>query len=984
MQEINGQEAQLFAPAVAPSHREPLSRLTPSPSVIFRGSSPRMLAICSEPGFCQDLVLADILDSAARQGLRVLRHDLTGRDAGSASTLMVRASRHACGLRCEAVVGFDSVPPSDESCVRRQARALRRMWEAGISVVFTICPEGMQLLESLPECRIITSRDLLVASVVAAQRGDSEYRRRELTWGVPSLVRPLLNPDGSWRDLSSPPREYFDALASLVLGFLRPTLSDEELRLRLSIVLLGNGTADDLLHVLGSGPCELLQHLRDITPIVEVSSALDRFRCLTDSVPGGLRACLPALALTCSAFDDVAPACISLLLNRGEMKKAALLFELPQTGAAYPAALVNAPMLLDVGCVSVLVGAVDDIPSASLIPSRRRAALRLALESFDEGGRETVDRCDDVAVGASGHARDLLLFADARRFLRAEPPLVAFSDSGWTNLGRRLLAHREACDLLARGRTSAAMRVLVANPAEGAGESVSASLLCLDFEAARLLLGDSAGGSPEEVEASLALLSSGDAQGMRGYADCLGILRAVLSGAAEPAELAGRLISRSERSGDTLLQALALLAGCVADIRCGACARANVRAMLALAVSGGASLEYVSRLADLLGRVSRHLLGERPTAGRRRGPGDDLDAVACLVDEAILPEEDAVLAGGEVGERVPREALWLLYVLERGMGGLSQRLWELTPESWRQSMLVARACWEGNSGSGGVAVTQEGARALLTEGRGPDARPIEVRLLGEFELRVGDVTILDGSLEHRNAKPMLEYLILQRGASAKRYQLVEQVWPECDYATGFSRIYQATSVLRSAIGAVRPGLDPFVIGRSTKVISLNRDLVGCDVDEFRACAREAADGTSNERVLEMARRAEKLYGGDLYMPSVDATGFVSARREELRALYADAMVAGADAAIKLGRSRTAVRMANNALSIDDMREDAVTALVRSLRASGRNAEAELQYRSYAGRLYQQAGRPPSKQLRRAMGERGERRRSAVVSDAVTA
>ena len=77
-------------------------------------------------------------------------------------------------------------------------------------------------------------------------------------------------------------------------------------------------------------------------------------------------------------------------------------------------------------------------------------------------------------------------------------------------------------------------------------------------------------------------------------------------------------------------------------------------------------------------------------------------------------------------------------------------------------------------------------------------------------------------------------------------------------------------------------------------------------------------------------------------------------------------------------------MANNALSIDDMREDAVTALVRSLRASGRNAEAELQYRSYAGRLYQQAGRPPSKQLRRAMGERGERRRSAVVSDAVTA
>ena len=88
---------------------------------------------------------------------------------------------------------------------------------------------------------------------------------------------------------------------------------------------------------------------------------------------------------------------------------------------------------------------------------------------------------------------------------------------------------------------------------------------------------------------------------------------------------------------------------------------------------------------------------------------------------------------------------------------------------------------------------------------------------------------------------MLEYLVLRHGACAKRFQLVEQVWPDCDYVSGFNRAYQATSSLRAAIAEIDPSLDPFLASRSSREVSLDMGLVRCDVDVFRALAREASD-----------------------------------------------------------------------------------------------------------------------------------------------
>ena len=563
--------------------------------------------------------------------------------------------------------------------------------------------------------------------------------------------------------------------------------------------------------------------------------------------------------------------------------------------------------------------------------------------------------------------RDVLMLIDARKVLRGEPLSRGLFDDDWTPCGQRLLVHREACDLMAQGRFTAALRVLLANPVLEGEPTVSSALLRLDLELARVMLCDVAAEPEEELRRSRELLDRSALQGLSGYGALQDVVHALLTGNPAGASEADELVARAERQGDALVQAVALVAGCLFDLRRGAGARAHVRSLLAVTVAHHAGSEYLARVARLVDAVARHLLGERVELEIEVPAKDDLDRVSALVAEALRAEDNAL--GDALPEMAapPREALWLLLALCEGMGDFSALLRREIPVSWRQTLLSARVAWpqEGEALGRAKFDATEAGDALTGSASGA---PISLCLLGKFSVSVNGVRADEAELGHRNVIPLLEYLALQEGAAVKRYQVVEQVWPDCDYATGFNKIYQATSSLRSTLGSMGVKAHPFVSSRASRTMALNTNVIHCDVDEFRLCARGATDSIDDVRAVEMARRAEQLYRGDLFVPPVDATGFVSATRKRLRALYADAMVAGADAALRLGKRRTAARLAGNAMLVDDQREDAVIALVQALRSSGRDAEANQHYRRYAQQLAQTVQRQPSRLLRRAAGE----------------
>lgn len=923
----------------------------------------RLLAICAEPNLGASDVITDILLRVPLPVAKVFRRSLLGHDPDSAAAALVRLARSVSKAPSPAVVAIDDIPSSDEPDALRQANALRRMWEAGALVVFSLPPEAGQLLSFLPECSVVSSRGLLIQSVVdhgASARSKLLWR---LSFGIPDLVRLLEPVPNDDLERSLPSHSYGDALSRHLSLSLRRSLTDEELRVRLCMVLLGSGAFEDLSLAL-DGPCdEMLSHISSVAPFFSVDHSRRSFLTLLTDEALALPGPLARLEATSALFPDVVANSLRLILERGSFLRAVRLFALPGGSGAYGHALRFGASLLDAGGAGVVASALEE-RLGSCRTEDRSQALSSAVSAVcgEDVGWAALEKYRDRVIKEEG-VRDALMFVDAREALRGRRPLVAYAELEWSGLGRRLLVHREAVELMAGGRPSAAMRLLLANPCGPSIETVSSALLCLDQEVARLLLCDDGGRSETLVERSVEILRSSQARGLTGYADCAMALRAALRPAGNASHIESAL-SRAEKSGDTVVQAVSLAAGCVYDLRSGAFPRASVRSTLAVVIARRAGLDYVARLSRLLGEAARFLMGDLSEGDAVDGSPDELGEICRFAHDVMRADRDLGSLEDEHGAKLPVDTLWLLVVLSECLGDFSGLFEKMLPASWRYAVSAAR------SGKEAAALRDSEEIVFRRADSHPalmgEEAPIRVSLLGGFCITVRGIRVLDGRVGHRNAQSMLVFLLLQRRATARRRQIVEQIWPECDYAIGANRVYQATSALRAAIAEVDPSLDPFVLGRSTRSIAIDKDLVSCDVDDLRACARAASDGEDDAEIVQMARRAERLYAGDLYVPSADRTGFVAAKRDELRDLYVDAMVAGSDAALRLDRKRTAARLAANALEADAVREDAVVALVSALRADGRDVEADRQCRSFVRRLAQTTGSAPSWRLRQVM------------------
>lgn len=890
----------------------------------------RMVALCAEPGMGRREVLSGVLALASERGARVIRRDFAHSSAESACRSLVRLAGVLSNPQGPTVLGIEEIPPADEAAVHRLARAAHRMLDSGVSILCTLRPEARQLLEAIPECHVIGSAALTESSV-----GPSTARRVvELSHGIPRLVSAL----GRWQEGSGVERipvAYYDVLGNLIELSLRPSLSDEERRLRLALLLLGKGTADDLVEVVGQSSPEVLSDIHEHAPLFGLAANLACFEGLSEVVPSALVTCLRNAAPTCALFPEVAQRCMVVLAKRGALSRAATLARLPECADSLAAVGDLIDDFVDAGEIDLVRRALD---VSSALPREEFVRRRSIVASLDVRG---VCSMAPSGEGPSGGWDSLRLFADARRFLWGKLPDVRDDAPTRRLLDRRLAAHIGACSLMLRGAFSAAQGMLVGVPDDGRGPSVSGALLAIDAEVARVMTGGSTAVGQDGVDAAREFLVRHPLRGLMGYLSIWEIVCALLRPEEDPAELE-RLVASCERSGDALVQVVALLAGSIADLRGRSAARAQVRASLAETAARGFDADYLLRVAGLIGEVARHLLGDRVEVKPGARGGDDLDSVCSFVRETMLVEGDPSYVSA-LGDEVPWDALWLVRMLCRGLGSFSEDLAERLPPSWKRAVSSVEPVWP--------------PRAVLPRGRGMAAelRPVRpaglvsISLLGGFSLRVCGQSVPDGMLERRNMKSMLEYLVLH-GGYAKRFQIVEQVWPDCDYVSGFNRAYQTTSALRAVVADIDRGVELIVASRTSGEISVNMGVVDCDVSEFRREAREAVDSEDAERSLECARAAERLYAGDLYVPPSDGTGFIAAMRAELRCLYVDAMIEGSAAALSLGHDRSAARLAGNAVLVDNMREDAVTALVRALRACGRGPEAQRQQRSYEQRL----------------------------------
>jgi DNA-binding SARP family transcriptional activator len=162
----------------------------------------------------------------------------------------------------------------------------------------------------------------------------------------------------------------------------------------------------------------------------------------------------------------------------------------------------------------------------------------------------------------------------------------------------------------------------------------------------------------------------------------------------------------------------------------------------------------------------------------------------------------------------------------------------------------------------------------------PAHAPIEICLLGRFEVSQGERTLHASDWSRRKAAALLERLALER--RLLKDQAIEFLWPETSPESGANNLYQTLYTLRQTLDtALGPGNADAIFVFEAGVLSLE-ETVRVDVHEFeRLCS-----GQDKSSMADL-QQALALYQGDL-LPDDLYEEWTLVPREGLRRLHRQA------------------------------------------------------------------------------------------------
>lgn len=928
--------------------------------------------LCTEPGMGKTSAISYVINSMDSRANKVKYVDLSSSASGNATSRIVKTCRDMVRSKTPdntVVVAFDNVPASDENEVLKQARAIRKASQNGSNVVLSILPEAEPLLEELSDAICYRAQDFVIPSF--ADGGgfrSSDEVIASFTHGIPRLVRAVqFVPESNIPHLETDGR-YLSALSRVVTDAVRPSLIDEEREIRLAMIELGSGTVRDLDAVVDELDLDLLEAIACDALVFGLDLSAGTFACAGVSHLEGLRGTLQALERAADGFEELSRRTCELLVSRGDYARAGLLAHLCDSQDKARIVLGHAPEFMDCGCRGVIEDCIR--LAASSGEDLDILEARLAISCLVDGKRDFEELRSLASKGATKPSASLEMLLASRDALSGRTPEGSLPEGGGrSTLQKTLAAFVSATGLLAEFRFSETFSYLLGTPERLERPSVSNALLWIEYAVAIYLSGSTP--TPEDMQGfrRAAYFAAGSGVPFLSLAfSAVGPIASVLMGHSEHEPLLETCVQRSAFMGNGLVGASCLAVAAIADQRSGAGARAFVRLGQAsdLALSCGATA--LSCACHLLACAVKSSLGERVMAGEvldRRMP-TELAMVARALAAVVDRTGGARLSlMGETREDAcPEGMVWLVNTLSRDFGTLSVRFRNVIPRSWVGQV-------ERVADSVGKVLAAKSARVQEEADKGDhgESYEVELSLLGGFHVAVNGVPVSEARFERRRAKSLLVLLGVVRGHVARRFEVMETVWPEFDFHDARQRVYEATSVLRGELTTKLgiAGFDPLVSNRGASTIGLDLDLVRCDVDEFESLAKKvlAAPKGQARETLATCARIQELYHGDLFVPSVDGAGIIEQRRIELRELYTDAMVLASSRALDLARPSLAVRYARIASEADPLREDAEIALVKALGASGRRMDAEHSYQEFAERMVGDMKRPPSRELRAA-------------------
>lgn len=931
-----------------------------------------VVLVCAEPDMGKTSVMNEVLAGVEGRGGKTKLVSLSGfrADRGVSRIVAVcrQMSHYIDGTHLVAV-GFDDFPGADESDIQRAVRAIRKFELSGGNVIVCLAPEAEALADELSDAYTYTATDLRLSGRVVANRAHLNpdvYER--LTHGIPRLGRVLLLDSEGFKDDRDADPRYLSALGEVTEHTLRRSLIWEERWARFAMVLLGSGSIDDLRFVLGDIDTSLWESIARDVPYFGIDPVREVFDCVGVTSCDCLRSVLLRLRPIAGNSPSVTVRSMELLMRRGDFRRASVvgLMCAPRERAAM--VLAHAAEFIDVGSRGMVEDAISYAAEMGVLDHVREARLALSClldigRDYERLRKDTDMRSISPTVGLFVEFRDRL---GNSGLASADTTRSAHKHANSVGMCRSLSEVLSGLALMRELRFEEAYSYLMSAPGRRSEPTVSSCLVWCEYF---ISMGMS-GNAPTEED-----LSGYDAAvrfaGESGIPLLCQVLQSapaavrILAAGEDQPHVVESCAQKAALADIPFVQEMFLLASGVADLRGDTCARAFVRFQRVLDLSRQSGDSYIQGVAHILLCATKRVLGERVTTdevlSKRMPPR--VSAVARALAAVIEGSDSARLEvmGRTRMNACPGGSAWLVHVLASDFGDLSMRFKMVVPRPWLdEAHMLAIVAGELND-----EVRPHNSGLMLVDAH-DGAYRVDLALFGGFHVMVNGTPLSDTRIERRRAKCLLALLAVLPEHTARRYEIMETVWPDLDYHDARQRVYEATSVLRAEL-TTRLGIkgSPIVSSRGAGTLGLDPSCVHCDIDDFERLAKSLM---SNSRlrpsdVVNGCARLERLYKGDVYVPLVDGAGMIARRREELKNLYADVLVYASQQALALGRTETAAHFAQTACRVEPIREDAEACLIRALAGAGRQLDAEASYRAFVERVAQGAKRPVSQSLR---------------------
>lgn len=934
----------------------------------------KILILCAEPRMGKTTLMHELRAFADYRGWKCYDFSLSGYSPKEATAYISRKSYDISRYKSSKkprIAFFDDVPESDEAFVIKQARAFMRLRSAGCAVIISCLPEAAQIVEEIPNCLVFGAQELLLDESGSKVSSAKKIRAVKLTRRIPGLVGALQESMLDTPD-SSLGVGFQEALVTLLLATVRESLCHEELIARVILLLLGRGSFQDIETVAGKKALEYTAFFEINVPFFGIDSARKHFNCLLNDRPDLLEACVPILRRYACFMEIELQKAALLLKMRRDFKRMSIVCRLLGENNAWSLVLPNAVELIDAGESKLVNNSFLMVRNRDALSSDNTHALEGVLSCMVQGAskhKELGSLISNKAIASSdAFISGSALIASARMLVAKPLPFVSESIDVNSETARCLLLHRKVFSLIRVGKLLDAHRLLSLNSCYGQKNMLSSALLTIDNEILRILLKLPETVSPSQVNEAVSFLEASGIVGIKSY---VGIIRSLQF--AEQQETDANTIyeierysAQSEERGDIVAQAVELLSASILDMRNKAYARAHIHAHNAALLAEKVHSDYLFEAGSILAVVASFMLGELPKEGRTRWI---VNSSLYAVYQVILNAMDSFsgsrpsMETETLASSIPQDALWLLRALLQGIGHFSEELARFVPETWKHMVNVLPYNKQAQAVENESDEREKSSASETVEKRG-----IYLSILGGFSLSVNGVVVPENALGKRYAKLLLIYLALSRKHAARRYAIVDALWPNCPYESGMEKIYQATRVIRKVVASVDKTLDPIISIRGEKTISLNNDIFSVDVDRFEELARMVTSASHDDELVRLSQEVRMVYRGDLYVPSDDAFIYVESMRRNLSQKYVEIMTAGSEAALRAGYSRLAVLLAENAVLVDEDKEDSAIAFIKAMKACGRTSEAQQYYTVYIRRFLKQRDELPSKELRMMASE----------------